>query len=271
MHDTRALKYVGVVIIDHPGPPAIVLDSIARLPTICITRRDWEFLHEQLGSAFAVSRYVERVAALPSVPLGKEIERYFRLASRDHNPAVDIRGESPEERQSSATASFKLPMLPWRTRAAEYVRLWEAVRDSIGDLRVRSDQEVGRQRALEILDSIPSDERLETVTHLYHLRNLGSDRIEYVIIKFPDGLTRVVLGNVPGSNDPKSRLEGVILYVHAEREIFDAEDERSITVGFFMLPNQKMMFGVMQGRSGISQDEAFKLHEEFGQPSSYTP
>jgi hypothetical protein len=141
---------------------AIVLDSVSRLPTICITRRDWEFLHEQLGSAFAVRRYVERVAALPPVPLGKEIERYFRLASRDHNRAVDIRGESPEEQQSSATASFKLPMLPWRTRAAEYVRLWEAVRDSMGNLGVRSDQEARRQRALEILDSslLASDSKL---------------------------------------------------------------------------------------------------------------
>ena len=94
-------RWVTVVIIDH-ARPSLGLDLGSSLadsthPAVALTRRDWEFLWEQLKSGVAVARYVTRVATDEfQVGLGQEAARYYRLAAEDaaapSRPRLDSSG-----------------------------------------------------------------------------------------------------------------------------------------------------------------------------------
>jgi hypothetical protein len=53
------------------------------MPAIALTRRDWDFLFDQLRSTTAVLDYLFRAAAASPVPLGDEPARYYQLAAAD--------------------------------------------------------------------------------------------------------------------------------------------------------------------------------------------
>lgn len=81
-------RWITVVIVDHERS-SLGLDLRSSLAdsthqAVALTRRDWEFLWEQLKSGVAVAQYVTRVANedLHS-GLGHEAARYYRLAAED--------------------------------------------------------------------------------------------------------------------------------------------------------------------------------------------
>lgn len=91
-------RWVIVVLIDHERPP-IGTDLAASLPAsedkaVVLTRRDWQFLWDQLKSGTAVAAYLARVADDDmECALGQEAARYYRLASEDERaPQRDIAG-----------------------------------------------------------------------------------------------------------------------------------------------------------------------------------
>lgn len=88
--DGSRLRWLSVVVIDHPSPPkgapAPPLDP--ERPAVVLLRRDWNFLFDQLKSAHAVGEYLERIAARP-VDLGEEPVRYFELAMADQQAEPD--------------------------------------------------------------------------------------------------------------------------------------------------------------------------------------
>ncbi|NUV82747.1 hypothetical protein [Streptomyces sp. CAI-155] len=51
------------------------------MPSIALTRRDRDFLFNQLRSTIAVLDYIYRAAKEPAVPLGEEPVRYYELAA----------------------------------------------------------------------------------------------------------------------------------------------------------------------------------------------
>ncbi|WP_170176228.1 hypothetical protein [Lentzea flaviverrucosa] len=75
--DGPTIIWTGVVIIDHPSPPAGMphADLSGRVPTVALLRQDWEFLFDQLRSSHAVITYLARVAGT-SGALGEEPWRY---------------------------------------------------------------------------------------------------------------------------------------------------------------------------------------------------
>lgn len=81
-------RWVIVVLIDHERPP-IGTDLSAHLPAsadpiVVLTRRDWQFLWDQLKSGTAVASYLARVADDEmECGLGQEAARYYRLAAED--------------------------------------------------------------------------------------------------------------------------------------------------------------------------------------------
>ena len=83
--DGSGIEWAGVVIIDHPAlPEVVVTPSItAVLPTVILARRDWDFLFDHLRSASAVVDYVHRVCQHEPRALGKESIRYYELAHAD--------------------------------------------------------------------------------------------------------------------------------------------------------------------------------------------
>lgn len=88
--DGPNIEWAGVVVIDHPSPPAEhpMPTLVARTPTVVLLRRDWEFLFDQLRSADAVVNYLHRVGE-PTEILGYEPVRYYELAAADAAAAPD--------------------------------------------------------------------------------------------------------------------------------------------------------------------------------------
>jgi hypothetical protein len=82
--DGNAIRWVGVVVIDHPAPPEGFVHHVANQPNpaVVLLRRDWEFLFDQLKSTHAVVSYLERVAP-EAIELGEEPVRYYGLAQAD--------------------------------------------------------------------------------------------------------------------------------------------------------------------------------------------
>jgi hypothetical protein len=77
------VEWVPVVILDHPDPPVgVTPDHEPTRQGLIITRRDWNFLWNQLRSASAVIEYAHRVAD-HRIELGTEVTRYYDLADRD--------------------------------------------------------------------------------------------------------------------------------------------------------------------------------------------
>ncbi len=100
--DARELRWVVAVVIDHPEVPDGINLGAFKSPTafVVLTRRDWEFLFNQLKSLHAVGEYLERVSSDP-IELGDEPIRYYQLASADEQtpPAQD--GSQPEDHRCS--------------------------------------------------------------------------------------------------------------------------------------------------------------------------
>ncbi|MFF1649676.1 hypothetical protein [Streptomyces sp. NPDC058240] len=53
------------------------------MPSTALTRRDRDFLFNELRSTTAVLDYLYRAAKEPAVPLGEEAVRYYELAATD--------------------------------------------------------------------------------------------------------------------------------------------------------------------------------------------
>lgn len=80
------IDWAPVVILDHPNPPAgVTPEREPQLKGLILTRRDWEFLWDQLRSVAAVIEYAHRVADDDRIKLGTEVTRYYDLADRDEH------------------------------------------------------------------------------------------------------------------------------------------------------------------------------------------
>lgn len=77
--DPRAVTWLRVIVLDHPG-----LDEYTPVPgAVVLLRRDWEFLFDQLRSTYAVVEYLHRIGDDDAGPLGEEPVRYYQLAGAD--------------------------------------------------------------------------------------------------------------------------------------------------------------------------------------------
>jgi hypothetical protein len=83
--DSNAYEWIAVFLLEHPGVPRNTMVSWQPIgmPAIALTRRDWDFLFDQLRSTTAVLDYLFRAAAASPVPLGDEPARYYQLAAAD--------------------------------------------------------------------------------------------------------------------------------------------------------------------------------------------
>lgn len=107
-----AVDWIPVVVIDHPDPPlaGVVPAPDPKGPSVVMTRRDWEFLWDQLRSATALVDYIHRVAQEQEpLELGAESNRYLDLAERDSQaPPSKLPDWIPE----IGARHTNLPLLP---------------------------------------------------------------------------------------------------------------------------------------------------------------
>jgi hypothetical protein len=161
--DGNDYRWLEVVVLDHPNvPKQIVPDaSIAKYPAVVLTRRDWEFLFNQLKSTHAVVDYFERVAG-EMVDLDSESVRYTDLALADlHAPSAAANFEllGPGARPLDA------PLLPLQPAAADDLEAHLVVRMIFEDIArtplAETFNEHARLRTLADLDSLPVGHRAE--------------------------------------------------------------------------------------------------------------
>lgn len=158
----RSVAWVPVVVIDHPeAPPTGVTPAPdPKGPSVVMTRRDWEFLWDQLRSATAIVDYIHRVADEEPLELGAESNRYLDLAERDaQSPASSLPDWIPE---ISATKT-NMPLLPYDP-AASADRVGHAIFQRILEDIAATDftgNETDRITLLSHIDRIPVGARAQ--------------------------------------------------------------------------------------------------------------
>lgn len=170
--DGRAVKWVGVVIIDHPQIPTKhpLATTEGPLPTIVLSRRDWEFLFEQLKSTSAVIRYLIRVETSTEY-LGEEPHRYFDLASLDAAVSEDGSDDPADATIEALGTRFSYPWLPMEPAGAQYPTEFGLTRLICEDIASIDSDEATPEMEVEVLaaiDALPVASRVELGALLYN-------------------------------------------------------------------------------------------------------
>ncbi|MFK0181655.1 hypothetical protein ACIQVR_37490 [Streptomyces xanthochromogenes] len=162
--DGNTFEWVAVFLLDHPGVPEGTVASWqpAGMPSIALTRRDWDFLFDQLRSTTAVLDYLFRVAEEPAVPLGEEPVRYYELAAAD---AAAEPGEMDHDLVGEGGALYSVPRLPQAPAGDDGTRAHLMIRFMLEDLALSpfADPltEADRHTVLSDLDRLPVGARTE--------------------------------------------------------------------------------------------------------------
>jgi len=150
--DGPGVAWVGVVIVEHPDPPAFRVPALdGDTPVVVLLRRDWEFLFGQLKSSHALISYLHRVAESTEV-LGEEPHRYYELASKDAiaepaaiDPALLGRGQVRS-----------VPLLPYAPAGTGDEEAHAMIRMVCEDIATTKFDEVHEDRRVRVLASIDS-------------------------------------------------------------------------------------------------------------------
>jgi hypothetical protein len=172
--DGRTIRWIPVVVIDHPSVPGDVTPALpdAR-PGVVLLRRDWEFVFEQLKSTSAVIAYFDRVAG-ETVTLGNEFVRYYDLAQADAQTPPGPLNPEVFGGRGIPTSAPVLPMAPLDPVAGRLVRL---ILEDVAVAGARQLPEEQRLRTLSELDRLPVAYREETGRFLVEaLRQVSSAR-----------------------------------------------------------------------------------------------
>jgi hypothetical protein len=219
--DGNDYRWLEVVVVDHPNVPRqLVPDSTsAKHPAVVLTRRDWEFLFNQLKSTHAVVDYLERVAG-EMVDLDSESVRYTELAVADMNAPP----EPPDfEFAAGGGEHVNAPLLPLQPVAATDRDAHLVVRTIFEDIAVtriaEGFDEMSRIRALAELDRLP----------LAHRAEIGKLLLRWLqeVAKAPAGTTewrmrRVVPSLRRGSQRTQLAFGACSEFSDMHREVFGA-------------------------------------------------
>lgn len=162
--DGNAFEWIAVFLLDHPQVPqnTVATWQPPGIPAIALTRRDWDFLFDQLRSTTAVLDYLFRAAAEDPVPLGDEPVRYYELAAADAAaPPRDI----DTELVGPGGTLFSVPLLPRAPAGTDGTRVHLMIRIMLEDIALsplgESLTEANRFTVLSDLDRLPVSARAE--------------------------------------------------------------------------------------------------------------
>ncbi|MFD6426479.1 hypothetical protein [Streptomyces sp. NPDC060198] len=159
-----AYEWMAVSLLDHnhvPDQTAPRFEPIG-MPALTLTRRDWDFLFDQLRSTTAVLDYLFRVAEQPPIALGDEPVRYYELAAADAAAppqAIDTELVGPGGRHFSTPLLPQVPAGAGKTNAHLVIR---AVLEDVATSMLRDGvAESDRLTVLSDLDRLPVSMREE--------------------------------------------------------------------------------------------------------------
>ncbi|MGW0839378.1 hypothetical protein ACWD26_04295 [Streptomyces sp. NPDC002787] len=162
--DGNAFEWIAVFLLDHEQVPEGTICSWEPIgiPAIALTRRDWDFLFDQLRSTTAVIDYLFRAAAEPPVALGEEPVRYYEFAAADAEaPPADI----DTELVGPGGRLFSTPLLPQTPVGATTTRAHLVLRMVMEDITTSPlpdhAGEADRLAVLSLLDQLPVGVREE--------------------------------------------------------------------------------------------------------------
>ncbi|MFD9053542.1 hypothetical protein [Streptomyces zaomyceticus] len=156
--DGNAYEWIAVFLLDHPGVPGGITArwQPTGMPSIALTRRDWDFLFGQLRSTTAVLDYLFRAAEEPAVPLGEEPVHYYELAAAD---AVAPPGEIDTDLVGEGGVLYSVPRLPQAPAGDDGTRAHLMIRFMLEDIAlsplVGLLTEANRHTVLCDLDRLP--------------------------------------------------------------------------------------------------------------------
>lgn len=192
------VRWIPVVVIDHPNPPptGVIPAPDPKGPSLVLTRRDWEFLWDQLRSATAIVDYIFRVAEEEPLELGAESNRYLDLAERDAHSSP---GKLPDWIPETGAEYMSLPLLP-HDPAGSTDRFGHAIFQGLLEDIAETDftgDETDRITLLSHIDRVPVGARAELGRLL--LRRLircaesapGGHRMDHRIIFLDQGRLQV--------------------------------------------------------------------------------
>lgn len=162
--DGNAYEWGAVFLLDHPQVPEgsqVTWEPIG-VPAIALTRRDWDFLFDQLRSTIADLDYLFRAVAKEPVPLGEEPVRFHELAAADAAASpkdIDIKLVGP------GGTLFSTPQLPQALAGSDgthahlmiHIMLEDVATSLLGDSVAEGD----RFSVLSDFDRLPVPARAE--------------------------------------------------------------------------------------------------------------
>ncbi|MFB8087193.1 hypothetical protein [Streptomyces sp. NPDC055992] len=162
--DGNAYEWIAVFLLDHPQVPenTMVTWQPVGMPAIALTRRDWDFLFDQLRSTTAVLDYLFRAAADRAVPLGQEPVRYYEFAAAD---AAESSADINTELVGPGGTLFSTPQLPQAPAGADGTNVHLMIRIMLEDIALspldEALTEANRFTVLSDLDRLPVSARAE--------------------------------------------------------------------------------------------------------------
>jgi hypothetical protein len=199
--DGQSIDWIGVIIIEHPDPPADCRspEIAGSTRSVALLRRDWEFLFNQLRSSRAVIDYLHRVGSSTEV-LGSEPQRYYELAAAD---AAASPG-SPDSALKGFGEIRSLPLLPTAPAGSDddeahgMVRIMCEDIEDIANTHTESISEEERLQVLGYIDELPVGHRTELgrllLDALNTARRVDSEEISWRFRTFRAGYSRAQLG-----------------------------------------------------------------------------
>ncbi|MFB7326846.1 hypothetical protein ACFC0E_29515, partial [Streptomyces sp. NPDC056190] len=162
--DGNAYEWIAVFLLDHPQVPdeTVATWQPPGMPAIALTRRDWDFLFDQLRSTTAVLDYLFRAAAEPRIPLGEEAVRYYEFAAADAEASP---AEVNTDLVGKGGTLFSAPLLPQAPAGADGTKAHLMIRIMLEDIALsqlgESLTDANLYTLLSDLDRLPVSARAE--------------------------------------------------------------------------------------------------------------
>ncbi|MFH9728432.1 hypothetical protein ACH4M4_36610 [Streptomyces sp. NPDC017254] len=246
--DGNAFEWIAVFLLDHPRVPrnAVATWQTLGMPAIALTRRDWDFLFDQLRSTTAVLDYLFRAADEPAVPLGDEPVRYYEFAAADAAaPPADI----DTELVGAGGTLFSAPRLPQAPAGSDGTNVHRMIRIMLEDIALTrlgdSMTELNRFTVLSDLDRLPVSARAEWGHLLLDmLRDVPYVPDEHCKWRFrrllhEDGTRQLIVGAATRfDRDVQAAFSAYVQLRHHEVTSRTARTDESSTLGVLLTPRR---------------------------------
>jgi hypothetical protein len=266
----RDVEWAPLVVLDHPGVPDLVLGG----DVVVLSRRDWEFLFEQLRSTVAVVDYIHRVRSLEPARFNLEAVRYYELAQAD---AATTPGPINPAFAGLGARNENAPLLPFPP--AEPANLVRWILEDIAAVpqpNLSEEQVRHRLTMLATIDSAPIETReqmADTILRWFEQVQAAPPKAAWWRIRNYIYFGRMhLLIAVTNQTDPivREAFGHLVRLRHIERGERSAADADITTVGVLLQPRSDgrrpwdTTAGMVEGLIEVSPEERAGMERMWG-------